>query len=112
MKKNKQLFINLFTTLFVLIINIVINFGLSRYIVDVIGESAYGFVSLANTFVSYATIFTTALNSMASRFITIDIFNYCFIFSSINNLAFSRSSNRIYNLWYINVCFNNICFKN
>lgn len=75
MKQNKQLFINLFTTLFVLIINIVINFGLSRYIVDAIGESAYGFVSLANTFVSYATIFTTAINSMASRFITIDIFN-------------------------------------
>ncbi len=75
MGKNKQLIINLITTLFVLIINIVINFGLSRYIVDVIGESAYGFVSLANTFVSYATIFTTALNSMASRFITIDIFN-------------------------------------
>jgi len=75
MKKNKQLIINLLTTLFVLIINIVINFGLSRYIVDAIGESAYGFVSLANTFVSYATIFTTALNSMASRFITIDIFN-------------------------------------
>lgn len=75
MNKNKQLIINLITTLFVLIINIVINFGLSRYIVDAIGESAYGFVSLANTFVSYATIFTTALNSMASRFITIDIFN-------------------------------------
>lgn len=75
MKKNKQLIINLATTLFVLIINIIINFGLSRYIVDAIGESAYGFVSLANTFVSYATIFTTALNSMASRFITIDIFN-------------------------------------
>jgi len=75
MGKNRQLTINLITTLFVLIINIIINFGLSRYIVDAIGESAYGFVSLANTFVSYATIFTTALNSMASRFITIDIHN-------------------------------------
>jgi len=78
MSKNKQLTINLITTLFVLLINIVINFGLSRYIVDVIGESAYGFVSLANTFVTYATIFTTALNSMASRFITIDIHNQKF----------------------------------
>ena len=73
MKKNKQLMINLITMVFVLVINILINFYLARYIVDVIGESAYGFVSLANNFVSYATIFTTALNSMASRFITLSI---------------------------------------
>lgn len=73
MKKNKQLMINLITMVFVLVINILINFYLARYIVEVIGESAYGFVSLANNFVSYATIFTTALNSMASRFITLSI---------------------------------------
>jgi len=73
MNKNKQLFINIMTTLCVLIVNIAISFGLSRYIVSTIGEEAYGFVSLANNFVMYATIFTTALNSMASRFITISI---------------------------------------
>jgi len=75
MSKNRQLFINLITTLFVLIINIFINFGLSKYIVENIGKEAYGFISLANNFISYATIFTTALNSMGSRFITIDIHN-------------------------------------
>lgn len=73
MNKSKQLAINLITTLCVLIVNIFISFGLSRYIVSTIGEEAYGFVSLANNFVMYATIFTTALNSMASRFITINI---------------------------------------
>ena len=73
MTKNKQLFINLITTLLVLVINTVINFFLSRYIVDYIGDSAYGFISLANNFISYATIFTTAINSMASRFITLNI---------------------------------------
>lgn len=73
MGKNKQLVINLITTVFVLIINTIINFGLSSYIVEKIGEEAYGFISLATNFVSYATIFTTALNSMCSRFITIDI---------------------------------------
>lgn len=73
MEKNKQLIINLITTVFVLLINTVINFGLSGYIVEKIGEEAYGFISLATNFVSYATIFTTALNSMCSRFITIDI---------------------------------------
>mgnify|MGYP005800545463 CR=1 FL=1 len=73
MTKNKQLFINLITTLLVLVINTIINFFLSRYIVDYIGDSAYGFISLANNFISYATIFTTAINSMASRFITLNI---------------------------------------
>lgn len=73
MSKNKQLLINLFTTLVVLVINILINFGLSSYIVKNIGEEAYGFISLANNFVSYAVIITNALNSMASRFITLDI---------------------------------------
>ncbi|WP_308603303.1 hypothetical protein [uncultured Fibrobacter sp.] len=37
------------------------------------GASAYGFVGLASNFVSYAAIITTALNSMAGRFITISI---------------------------------------
>ena len=73
MNKNKQLIINLITTIFVLLINTLINFGLSSYIVEKIGEEAYGFISLATNFVSFATIFTTALNSMCSRFITIDI---------------------------------------
>lgn len=73
MTKNKQLLINLGTTVLVLVINTVINFFLSRYVVDYIGESAYGFISLANNFISYATIFTTAINSMASRFITLNI---------------------------------------
>ena len=73
MGKNRQLFINLITTLFVLVINLLINFVLSPYIVKTIGEEAYGFIQLANSFVSYATILTTALNSMASRFITIEI---------------------------------------
>lgn len=73
MNRNKQLFVNLLSTLCGLIVNIGISFGLSKYIVSTIGEEAYGFVSLANNFVMYATILTTALNSMASRFITISI---------------------------------------
>ena len=73
MTKNKQLFINLITTILVLVINTIINFFLSRYVVDYIGDSAYGFIALANNFVSYATIFTTAINSIASRIIKLKI---------------------------------------
>ena len=53
-----------------------INLGISSltpYIVKYVGEEAYGFVGLANNFTGYATIITTALNSMAGRFITLSI---------------------------------------
>lgn len=52
-----------------------ISFFLSPYIVGMLGESAYGFVSLATSFTNYITLATVALNSLASRFISIAIFN-------------------------------------
>ncbi len=73
MNKNKQLVINLISTLLVLIINVGINFFLSPFIISKIGEEAFGYISLANNFVSYATIFTSAINSLSGRFITIEI---------------------------------------
>ena len=50
-----------------------ISFLLTPFIVEHVGSEAYGFVGLANNFVSYAQVITVALNSMASRFITIKI---------------------------------------
>lgn len=73
MGKNKQLILNLSATLSVLLINIGMNFFLTPYIVEHIGTEANGFISLANNFISYASILTIALNSMAGRFITIEI---------------------------------------
>lgn len=52
-----------------------ISFFLSPYIVGIMGESAYGFVALATTFTNYISLVTVALNSLASRFISIAIFN-------------------------------------
>jgi len=49
-----------------------ISFFLSPYIVRNVGAEAYGFVSLANNFVTYIALATIALNSMAGRFITIN----------------------------------------
>ena len=51
-----------------------ISFFLSPYIVKNIGVDAYGFIGLANNFVSYAMIITIALNSLAGRFVTIKIY--------------------------------------
>lgn len=59
------------------LISFVITFGISFYITPFItknvGMEAYGLIGIANNFTSYVSIITTALNSMASRFIIIQI---------------------------------------
>jgi O-antigen/teichoic acid export membrane protein len=42
--------------------------------VNNLGGEAYGFVGLAGNFVNYAALVTVALNSMASRFVSIEIY--------------------------------------
>ena len=71
--KNKQLVINTAASIISQIISLGISFILSPFIVGKLGTDAYGFIALSNNFVSYVTIITIALNSMASRFITIKI---------------------------------------
>lgn len=73
MDKNKQMTINLVSGIVLLIVNVIISFFLYPHIIETLGEEAYGFVSLANNFVNYASVVTIALNSMASRFLTIAV---------------------------------------
>lgn len=70
---SKNSVINLIAQIFLLAINLCISFFLIPYISKTIGVSAYGFVGLSNDFINYAQLVTIALNSMASRFITIKI---------------------------------------
>lgn len=70
---NKRLVINMAATIFSFIVTMGINFILSPYIINTVGKEAYGFVGLANNFISYAQLVTLALNAMAGRFITIKI---------------------------------------
>lgn len=44
---------------------------LTPYLVQVLGDEAYGYIGLANNFITGATVLTIALNSMANRFIII-----------------------------------------
>ena len=60
------------SSILVTLINILIGFWLSPYIIEHIGVEANGYVSLANNFIVYGSIAVTALNSMAGRFITIE----------------------------------------
>lgn len=71
--KNKRLLINLIASMVALAVQMGISLILTPILVEKLGNEAYGFIGLANNFVSYATIVTIALNSMASRFITIAI---------------------------------------
>lgn len=73
MEDRKRFAINMIATIVAFIVNLGINFILSPYIIENVGVDAYGFVSLANNFVNYASLITIALNSMAGRFITIEI---------------------------------------
>ncbi len=70
---SKKMMVNLLSSLVVFLSNMAINFFLSPFIVKNIGVEANGFVQLANNFVSYATLIVSIINSMAGRFITIEI---------------------------------------
>ena len=53
MNKGKQLSINFITQILSFIINLVISFCLTPYVIKCIGKEVYGYVSLANNFTSY-----------------------------------------------------------
>lgn len=71
--KNKRMIVNLLANIISFTINMAIGFLLTPFIVNKLGREAYGFIGLANNFVSYASVLTVALNSVAGRFITIKI---------------------------------------
>lgn len=72
--KNKRLIINIISQSIAFAVNLGISFFLTPFLVKNVGKEAYGFVGLANNFVSYAQVITVALNSMAGRFITISLY--------------------------------------
>lgn len=65
----KRLAINMFYGIIAFALNLFISFFITPYITENFGADAYGFIKLATDFASYASLFTIALNSMASRFI-------------------------------------------
>ncbi len=71
MGKSKQLFINLGASIVVFLVQFVISFWLSPFVVEKLGEEAYGFITLANNFTQYATLIAVSINSMANRYISL-----------------------------------------
>lgn len=69
--KNKRIGLTMLLSVSSIALSLGINVTLTPYITNVVGSEAYGFVSLAKQFISYANIFMIALNSYAARFLTI-----------------------------------------
>lgn len=69
---NKRIGINMVFSIISFILNMFISFFITPYITENLGADAYGFVKLANDFANYASLFSIALNSMASRFIMLE----------------------------------------
>lgn len=65
----KQIAINMFFSIVSFVVSLGISFFVTPYITSRFGSEAYGFVKLADDFTRYATLFSVALNSMASRFL-------------------------------------------
>ena len=72
MQSRKSTLINVFAALITLGVQMFISFWLSPFVVGKLGEEAYGFINLANNFVSYASLVSVAINSMACRYISIE----------------------------------------
>ncbi|MDO5381704.1 MAG: oligosaccharide flippase family protein [Eubacteriales bacterium] len=71
--RNKQLSVNLIAIIVQVALNYAISFFLTPYIVNNVGSEAHGFITLGNNLINYITIFTTALNSVVGRYVTISI---------------------------------------
>ncbi len=74
MKANdKAIALNMIANILSFGVSLVISFFLTPYITETVGMEAYGLVGLANSFTNYISVITAALNSMASRFIIIEL---------------------------------------
>lgn len=69
----KKLVLNTFAQLLNFFSTILIGLIITPHIVAKLGSSAYGYISIANDFAGYVTILTSALNSMAGRFISMEL---------------------------------------
>lgn len=71
--RKQQFAISTVATMLNLLIQFSLSFFLTSFLVESVGETAYGFFSMSNAIVNYALIVTNALNSMAARYIGVKV---------------------------------------
>ena len=69
--KDKVMWLSMGASCFCFLMHFLFSFFLTPYLIKHIGKAEYSFFPLASSFISYITIMTVALNSMAGRFVTI-----------------------------------------
>ncbi len=72
LSENKRLALNMLISGIALAIQTIINFWLSPFILSKLGEEHLGFITLCNNFTDYGTIIAISINSMASRFMSLE----------------------------------------
>ncbi len=72
-RKINQINLNIFANVISFMVSLIISFFVTPKITAQAGIEAYGIIGLANNLTSYAGVITSALNSMASRFIIIEL---------------------------------------
>lgn len=70
MSNNKQIAKNFIYTFISFGINLCISFFFTPYLINSVGKEAYGFFPLVNSMIGYTSIFSSAISSMAGRFVT------------------------------------------
>ena len=71
---NKQIAKNLIFNTGSFAINFIISFAFTPYLIRTVGKEAYSFFPLINNLIGYTSVITTAVGSMAGRFITMRIY--------------------------------------
>lgn len=72
-KEKKQIGINMIANIVSYSSNILISFVLTPFLINTLGKDTYSFYPIANTIVSYMSILTNSMNSIASRFVTVSL---------------------------------------
>lgn len=71
---NRQIARNLVFNTIAFILNLAISFCFTPYLIKTLGKEAYSFFPLINNMIGYSVIITSAVGSMAGRFITMRIY--------------------------------------
>ena len=74
MSENRQLARNVFFNCGTFFINLCLSFFLSPYLIRTVGKEAYGFYPLISNIIGYSSIISSAIGSMAGRFITMSYY--------------------------------------
>lgn len=70
---NKQVGINMAANIVSYSANIIVSFILTPFLINTLGKETYSFFPIANTIVSYMSVLTNSMNSMAGRFVTVSL---------------------------------------